>query len=68
MPNQDVTKLIQPDAFEDPLTNVLRDGACRLLALAVEAEVADCVGKHANLKTKNGLRSVVRHGQLPERE
>lgn len=68
MPNDNVTKLIQPGAFEDPFTAVLRDGARRLLAQAVEAEVAEFLGKHANLETENGLQRVVRHGHLPERE
>jgi putative transposase len=39
-----------------------------LLAKAVEAEVADFLGKHADLKTRDGHRRVVRHGHLPERE
>jgi putative transposase len=39
-----------------------------LLARAVEAEVADFLGKHADLKTQDGHRRVVRHGHLPERE
>jgi putative transposase len=68
VPNDNVTKLIQPGAFEDPLTDVLRDGARLLLAQAVEAEVAEFLGKHANLATENGLQRVVRHGHLPERE
>ena len=68
MPNDNVTKLIQPGAFEDRLTDVLRDGARLLLAQAVEAEVAEFLGKHANLATENGLQRVVRHGHLPERE
>ena len=55
MPNDNVTKLIQPGAFEDPLTDVLRDGARLLLAQAVEAEVAEFLGKHANLAIENGL-------------
>ena len=42
MPNDNVTKLIQPGAFEDPLTEVLRNGARALLAQAIEAEVAVC--------------------------
>jgi hypothetical protein len=33
-----VVPLRQPDAVEDPLTTVLREGARRLLAQAVEAE------------------------------
>ena len=31
-------------------------------------EVADFLGRHADLKTKAGHQRVVRHGQLPERE
>ncbi|GAH15120.1 unnamed protein product, partial [marine sediment metagenome] len=38
MSNDNVTKLIQPGAFDDPLTEVLRNGARTLLAQAVEAE------------------------------
>ena len=68
MPNDNVIRLIQPGAFDDPLTEVLRSGARTLLARAIEAEVADFLGKHADLKTEDGRRRVVRHGHLPERE
>jgi putative transposase len=40
----------------------------RELAKAVEAEVTDFLGKHANLKTEDGHQRVVRHGHLSERE
>ena len=33
-----VVPLLQPDTIDDPLTAVLRSGACRLLAQAIEAE------------------------------
>ena len=33
-----------------------------------EAEVAEFLTKHADLKTAVGLSRVVRHGHLPERE
>ena len=52
----------------DPLTEILRNGARALLAQAVEAEVADFLAKHADLKTEDGRQRVVRHGHLPERE
>ena len=39
-----------------------------MLARAVEAEVADFIDKHADLKTGDGHQRVVRHGYLPERE
>jgi len=68
VPNDNVIRLIQPGAFDDPLTEVLRSGARALLARAIEAEVADFLGKHADLKTEDGRRRVVRHGHLPERE
>src|SRR3981081_4059597 len=68
VPNDNVTKLIQPGVFDDQLTEILRNGARALLAKAVEAEVADFLGKHADLKTDDGHQRVVRHGHLPERE
>ena len=67
MPNDNVIKLIQPGAFDDQLTEVLRNGARALLAQAVEAEVAGFLAKHADLKTEDGRARVVRHGHLPER-
>ena len=68
MSNDNVTKLIQPGAFDDPLTEVLRNGARELLAQAVEAEVAAFLSQHCDLKTEAGQQRVVRHGHLPERE
>jgi transposase-like protein len=63
-----IIKLIQPGNVDDQLTEILRSGARALLAQAVEAEVADFLGKHADLKTEDGHQRVVRHGHLPERE
>jgi len=63
-----VVKLLQPGSFTDPLTEVLRNGARALLAQAVEAEVAEFLAKHVDLKTATGLSRVVRHGHLPARE
>ena len=68
MPNDTVIKLIQPGTFTDQLTEILRNGACALLTQAVEAEVAEFLSQHVELKTGDGLRRVVRHGHLPERE
>ena len=65
MPNDNIVKLIQPGAVSDPLTEILRNGAQALLALAVEAEVADFLAKHGDLKTGDGHQRVVRHGHLP---
>ena len=51
----------------DALTEVLREGAQRLLAQAVEAEVAAFVAEHLHLRDEAGRRVVVRNGHLPER-
>ena len=68
MSDSNVIKLAQPEAFIDSLTEILRSGARLLLTQAVEAEVAEFVAKHADLKTETGRQRVVRHGHLPERE
>jgi transposase-like protein len=66
--NDNVFKLVQPGAFDDQLTEILRQGARTLLAQAVEAELADFLAQHAGLKTEDGRQRIVRHGHLPERE
>jgi putative transposase len=63
-----IIQLIQPTKVDDQLAEILRNGARALLAQAVEAEVTDFLGKHADLKTAGGHQRVVRHGHLPERE
>ncbi len=68
MSNDNVVKLVQPGAFDDQLTEILRQGARALLAQAVEAEVAEFLARHGELKTEDGRQRVVRHGHLPERE
>src|SRR5215204_574660 len=68
MTDNNVIKLAQPGTFIDSLTEILRSGARALLTQAVEAEVADFLDRHCDLKTDAGRRRVVRHGHLPERE
>src|SRR5450756_3090333 len=68
MTDNNVIKLAQPETFIDSLTEILRSGARALLTQAVEAEVADFLHRHSDLKTDAGRRRVVRHGHLPERE
>ena len=58
MSNDNVFKLIQPGAFDDQLTEILRQGARTLLAQAVEAEVADFLAKHADLKTEDAANAL----------
>ncbi len=69
MKEDTVVQLRQPGTFsEDPLTEILRLGARRLLAQAVEMEVTAFIEGHAELTDDAGRRRVVRHGYSPERE
>ena len=52
---------------QDVLTDILRDGARRLLAEAIEAEVAAWIDARAHLKDASCRQQVVRNGHLPER-
>lgn len=53
---------------EDPLTTVLRHGAQRLLAQAIEVEVAMLLARYADRRDSEGRQAIVRNGYLPERE
>jgi len=60
-------RIVSLPTGQDVLTEILRDGARRLLAEAVEAGVTAWIGAHAHLRDDAGRRQVVRNGQLPER-
>lgn len=57
-----------PSEAGDVLTDILREGARKLLAQAIEAEVQDWIDSHARLVDEGGRRLVVRNGYSPERE
>ena len=51
----------------DALTSILRDGARRMPAAAIDAEVDEYLEDRQGLTDDNGHRYVVRNGYLPER-
>ena len=61
----------KPEAEErtadDPLTAILRTGARKLLAQALEAEVAELLETYADKRDEQGRACVVRSGHHPER-
>ena len=61
------TLALPATSSRDVLTDILRDGAQRLLSQAVEAEVADWIASHAHVADQAGHRQVVRNGHLPKR-
>ena len=55
MSEDNVIKLAAPAAFvADALTEVLRDGARKLLTQAVETEVADFLARYSDVMTEEG--------------
>jgi putative transposase len=62
-----VVRLRQPEELEDPLTDLLRSGARRLLAQAVELEAEAFLARMQDLKLPDGRDRLVRHGHGPER-
>jgi transposase-like protein len=60
------TPLLLPSE-KDVLTDVLRLGAQRLLAQAIQAEVDDYLAARQDLRDAAGRRQVVRNGSLPGR-
>ena len=68
MDDANVFRLVQPGQIDDPLTDVLRNGAARLLAAAIDAEVEAHLAAYQDLKLPDGRQRLVRHGTSPERE
>ena len=62
-----VVRLRQPEAIDDPLTAVLRSGARRLLAQAIESEAAAFLALMADRQLEDGRARFVRHGHGPAR-
>ena len=63
----DIIALRQPESVDDPLTEIARDGARRMLAAALRAEADAFVAQHAEETLPDGRQRVVRHGYGPER-
>jgi transposase-like protein len=62
-----VILLRQPDAVDDPLTDLAREGARRMLATVLIAEADAFVALWKDVKLPDGRDRVVRHGHGPER-
>jgi putative transposase len=69
MSKNKIIDLKKPGEFcEDPLTELLRNGARRLIADAVQAELQELLNQYSGLRNEQGYLQVVRNGYLPERE
>jgi len=69
MTQDNVIDLKKPESvINDPITAVLRNGARRLLAQALEAEIEVFINQYTDLKDELGRRRIVRNGFMPERK
>ena len=57
----------QPDDIDDPLTELAREGARRMLAQVLIAEADAFVARWKDLKLADGRDRIVRHGHGPDR-
>ena len=54
METTNIVDLARPDEMTDALTELLRTGAQKLIATAVEAEFASYLGQFSDLRTQTG--------------
>ena len=62
-----VIPLRQPEAIDDPLSEIAREGARRMLAQVLIAEADSFVAMWKDLKLPDGRDRIVRHGHGPQR-
>jgi transposase-like protein len=67
MSENNVIELKMPETAQDMLTEVIRSGAKKLLAAAINAEVEEFLAIHQKLM-EDGRHQYVRNGYLPERD
>ena len=63
----EIIALRQPESVDDPLTEIARDGARRMLAAALRAEADAFIDQYSKEVLPYGRQRVVRHGYGPER-
>lgn len=68
MRNDTVVRFRKKDEVVDGLTQLLREGAQRLISQAVSTELELFLEDHRERRDAAGRRAVVRNGYLPERE
>jgi putative transposase len=69
MSNDNVIELQKTTTFiDDPITEILRQGARKLLAQALETEIEVFINQYKELKDELGRQRIVRNGHLPERD
>ena len=69
MSQDNLIEFKKPEAcVDDPISDILRQGARRLLTAALEAEIQGFLQQYKEITDDKGCQRVVRNGYLPERE
>jgi putative transposase len=69
MSKDNVIAIKKPDTFvDDPITEILRQGARSLISQALEIELEIFMNQYKGLRDQMGLQRIVRNGYLPERQ
>lgn len=68
MDKNNIFELTSAGHSTDPLTEILRTGACQLIQAAVQAELQEFMAQYQVRSLDNGRAVVVRNGYQPERE
>ena len=69
MKDDNVFEIKKPEPFvDDQITQIIRQGARKLLAQALEAEIELFINQYAELKDESGRQRIVKNGYNPERE
>jgi len=69
MTKDNVIQIKKPERFvDDPITDILRSGARKLLAEALDTEIELFLSEYKELKDDLGRKRIIRNGYVPERE
>ena len=70
MLKDNVIELKKPESrfVDDPITEVLRTGARKLIVEALEVEIQSSLSRYKDLPDHLGGHRVVRNGYMPERD
>ncbi len=67
MENDNIIEISSRYTLSDPLTELAREGARKIIAAAIEAEVEEHLEQFSHRRTAEGHAGVVRNGYQPER-
>ena len=62
------TTFVKEESSWSVLEQVVRQGAQKMLQLALENEVEEFIQKHSRLAGESGKKVVIKNGHMPERQ